>query len=107
MHRSDDFARLRSSVGDAQDAADAPGNAPVGGSPRRACRTTHTTTYPTGANKFVLVEEYAISGTETEGSTVVETATGRKWLAACLGTIPTEGTKVEVDYVRDRWIFLP
>lgn len=106
--RTDDFARLRDAIGEAQAAADSPTNAPPGDTPVRACRTTHITAYPTGGqNVFVAVEEYRISGTETEGGTVVETATGRVWLAACLGSVPAEGTKVEVKYTPHRWSFIP
>lgn len=108
MHRADDFARLRDSIDEATDAANSPTAFPPNGNPRRACKTTHLTAYPTGgSNCFVAVEEQTLSGTESEGSAVVETGTGRKWLAACLGAVPPEGTKVECVYTPDRWSFIP
>lgn len=70
------------------------------------CKTVAGEAYPSGPDKYYLVQPIAFTGPVAEGGALTESESGAPFLAACLGSAgPPEGARVIVRRAGGRWVF--
>lgn len=105
-HTYDDPARLRADDDEFDGELSRLADGGSSGALAVAARTVSGGSYPASAQRYYKLEVYTVTGTETEGGTATETATGSYVYAFNIGNaVPTAGTRVLAVFAGYRWEF--